>query len=344
VTEASTQRTKRLPVVGITMGDPCGIGPEILLRAVSDEKLRKRARLVAIADEGCLRETARELKIKWPFGAVGTEAPEGKSRATRPFLVDQRNVDAELVPGQISAAAGKAAGEELEQAVELAMQGRIDALVTGPVHKEALSLAGYADPGHTDLIARHAGIDKVGLLFWVEPFAVGLLSTHRSLKEALKRVKTGRIFEALRLYDSEWRRIFGKAPRIAVAALNPHGGEGARFGTEEECEILPAIERAREKGMVVSGPISADVVFPQVKEGEYDLVLSLYHDQATIPIKLLWPRKAVTVTVGLPFVRTSVDHGPAMDIAGRGAADPAGLVEAVHTATTLVLSLRNQEQ
>lgn len=329
---------ERRPIIGVTVGDPCGIGPEIVLKAIGNEEVTEKARVVVLGDETHLRAVAREQKIKWPFGTVSKDEPVG-SRWSKPQLIDQDNVDASIVPGQISAAAGTAALEGLEQAVDLAKDGVIEGVVTAPIHKESLSLAGVADPGHTDLIARLAGAKKFGLMFWAAPLVIAMLSTHMSLRDAIKKVRTARIVDYLKLYDEFWRETFGKVPRIAVAALNPHGGEGMRFGTEEEREIRPAVEKAREAGMIVNGPVSADRVFAQARDGRYEFVLSLYHDQATIPVKLIPGRRAVTVTVGLPFVRTSVEHGPAMDIAGKGAASEVSLVEAIRVAAELANKL-----
>ncbi|NJN64931.1 MAG: hypothetical protein HC882_08665, partial [Acidobacteria bacterium] len=293
------------------------MGPEIALKAVADERALESARLVVIGDEELLRRTAREQKLRWPFAAVDRQMP-AQVRSNKPVLISQDNCAGALVPGQLSAGAGTAAAEAIEHAVELATTKAVDGLVTGPIHKESLSLAGITDAGHTDFIARLSGTTRFGTLLWVEAFAAGMLSTHVSIKDALKRVRRGRIVDALLLFDDYWRRVGGRAPRIGVAALNPHGGEGSRLGTEEVREIRPAIEKVRERGLLATGPVAADGIFLQAKEGRFDLVLALYHDQAAVPIKLLSGRRAVIVTAGLPFVRTSVEHGPAMDIAGRG--------------------------
>ncbi|RMG48678.1 MAG: 4-hydroxythreonine-4-phosphate dehydrogenase PdxA [Acidobacteria bacterium] len=323
------------PLLAVTTGDPCGIGPEVVLKAVSDERAATAARLLVLGDEQHLRRTARELKLKWPFAAVSPEPPGGR-RWERPQLLDLAHVHQGLVPGQISVHSGRAAAVAVERAVQLAMDGLADAVVTAPLQKEALALAGYTDPGHTELLARLTGAKQVGMMFWSEQFSVGLLSTHLSLRDALKKVRTGLVYRKLRLFDREWRRFLGSAPRIGVAALNPHGSEGGRFGVEEAKYLAPAVEKARAQGVKVDGPFPADSIFVRARRGEFDLVLALYHDQATIPIKLLYAGKAVNVTVGLPFVRTSVDHGTAMDIAGRGVASEEGMVQAILAAVRFV--------
>ncbi|MDQ7008079.1 MAG: 4-hydroxythreonine-4-phosphate dehydrogenase PdxA [Acidobacteriota bacterium] len=332
VAEGATEGDK--PVLAVTCGDPCGVGPEIVLRAVAEEATAKKARLVVLGGEKHLRRLARELKIRWPFAHVVDEVPASR-RWERPVLVDLGPGNEEWLPGKISAGAGKVAVVAIERAVTMALDKQVDGIVTAPIHKEALSLAGCSDPGHTEMLERLSGARKVGMLFWTPEMAVGLLSTHMSLREAMKKIRCSRIAEMLILFHDQWQRFFGVAPHIAVAALNPHAGEGGRFGHEEIQEIQPAIEKAREKGLRVDGPIPADSVFAMAREGRFDLVLALYHDQATIPVKLVSRQKSVNVTVGLPFVRTSVDHGTAMDIAGKGVASAESLVAAIRLAARL---------
>lgn len=318
----------------LTCGDPCGVGPEIILKAVSNEDACRLARLLVVGDERQLRRIARENKLKWPFATVVKEAPDGR-RWERPQLLDLANVDASLLPGQISALAGKAAGEMIETAVALVSGGKADGIVTAPIHKEALSLAGYSDPGHTEMLGRLTGSKKVGMFFWSESLSVALLTTHLSMREALRKIRCKQVLAKLVFFDSEWERFFGKRARIALAALNPHAGEGGRFGVEETKELQPAIEMAREKGLLIDGPIPADTVFAMTMAGKYDFVFCLYHDQGTVPIKLVCRRQSVNVTFGLPFIRTSVDHGTAMDIAGKWSASPESLLAAIRLAARL---------
>lgn len=325
--DAEPVRQRERPLLAVTAGDPCGVGPEIVLKALSDERVAA-ARLVVLGDEPHLRRTARDLRLKWPFAAVVRELERGR-RVDKPILQDLADVDPELVPGQISALAGRCALEAIEMGVRLALAGSVDGIVTAPIHKEAISLAGCADPGHTEMLQRLTGAARVAMLFWTEDFSVALLTTHLSLVDAIRRIRAKRILEQLLFIEREWARCIGRRPRIAVAGLNPHAGEGGRFGVEEARHIQPAIEQARARGLIVTGPVPPDTVFAQARQGHYDLVFALYHDQGTIPVKLCYGRSAVNVTLGLPFVRTSVDHGTAMDIAGKGVADPESLVQAI---------------
>ncbi|UCF67495.1 MAG: 4-hydroxythreonine-4-phosphate dehydrogenase PdxA [Acidobacteriota bacterium] len=330
------------PLLAVTTGDPCGVGPEIALKAVASEPATSAARLLVLGDERNLRRTARDLKLRWPFTSVIKEPPDGR-RWEKPQLLDLALFDEPLIPGQITASAGKAAARAIETAVEFALAGKVDGIVTAPLHKEALALAGYSDPGHTEMLARLADTKKVGMLFWSEKLSVALLTTHMSLRDAIKKVRRGNVYDKLVLFDREWTQLMDQRPRMAVAALNPHASEHGRFGTEESQCIVPAIEKARSRGLLVEGPISADTVFAKANDGAYDLVLSLYHDQGTIPVKLLYGRQSVNVTVGLPFVRTSVDHGTAMDIAGKGQASEESLVCAILAAARFVNTMRARD-
>jgi 4-phospho-D-threonate 3-dehydrogenase / 4-phospho-D-erythronate 3-dehydrogenase len=330
---SASSRFRERPLLAVTVGDPCGIGPEIVLKGLADERAAA-ARLIAIGDERNLRLTSRELRLKWPFAAVVKEVPEER-RWDRPLLRDIGSGGENLVPGQVCAAAGRIAAASIEKAAALASSRVVDGIVTAPIHKEALSLAGVDDPGHTEMLARLTGTPRVAMLFWTEDFSVALLTTHMALTEAIRRIRKTRILEQLVFVEKEWSRYLGRRPRIAVAGLNPHSGEGGRFGVEEERDIAPAIEAARKKGLLVSGPVPPDAVFGAAR-GNFDLVFALYHDQATIPVKFHYGQKAVNVTLGLPFVRTSVDHGTAMDIAGKGIASEESLLQAIRLAVRLV--------
>ncbi len=332
------------PRLAITVGDPCGIGPEIVLKSLADERATSSARLVVVGDATHLRVVAREMKLKWPFAAVVRAPAPGQAldRAAlerqnqdRPVLLDIADVDLSLVPGQVSALAGRSALEAIETGVRLAEAGVVEGIVTAPIHKEAISLAGCSDPGHTEMLQRLTGAPRVAMLFWTEDFSVALLTTHMSLVEAVRRVRAKRIVDQLLFVEREWSRLLGRRPRIAVAGLNPHSGEGGRFGIEEARHVEPAVAELRARGLLVSGPVPPDVVFAQARQRAYDLVFALYHDQGTIPVKLCYGRRAVNVTLGLPFVRTSVDHGTAMDIAGKGIADEESLVQATCLAAQL---------
>jgi 4-hydroxythreonine-4-phosphate dehydrogenase len=311
------KRAPAYPRVGVAIGDPAGIGPEIVLKAAASQRVTRAARLVIIGDARWLERQAKRLKLRWPLQRRTVE------------LVDLANVEPHCVAGSVSAGAGRAAVETIERATELALSGGVDAIATAPIHKEAIAAAGYVDAGHTEMLQRLTGAKQVGMLFWSKSFSVGLLTRHLALREALRAVRANRIVQAVRLFDAGWRQLLGKTPRIAVAGLNPHASEGGRFGHEEQREIAPAIERLQQLGLSVSGPYPPDSIFNRAQAGEFDLVLALYHDQGTIPIKLVCGYDAVNITVGLPFVRTSPDHGTAMEIAGKGIASGRGMEQAI---------------
>jgi 4-hydroxythreonine-4-phosphate dehydrogenase len=246
------------------------------------------------------------------------------------------NLRGPVAAGVESGVCGRAAGQYVEEAVRLCMAGEVDALSTAPINKKALFLGGYTYPGHTELLAHLTGADDVAMAFISGSLRVVLLTTHIPLAEALRHVQKPLIERKVRLTHRELERWGLAHPRIAVAALNPHGAEGGLFGIEESSEILPAIESCRVlDGIDVSGPYSADTVFLRASRGEFDVVLSCYHDQGMIPVKCMSFGEAINVTIGLPFIRTSVDHGTAFDIAGKGVAEHSSMVAAVLLAAEL---------
>ena len=238
--------------------------------------------------------------------------------------------------GQEQALAGRVAGEYIEAAVQLCLAGEIDAVVTAPINKSAFHLGGYAFPGHTEMFAHLTGTKDYAMSFVAPNLRVALLTTHLPLAEVPSHVKKEPLAKLLRLVHRELRRSGFAQPRIAVAALNPHGGEGGLFGQEEATEMAPAIEACRHQhGIEVSGPFSGDTIFLRAARGEFDMVISCYHDQGLIPIKCFSFGEAVNVTLGLPFIRTSVDHGTGFDIAGQGKADPSSMITAIKLAVEL---------
>jgi 4-hydroxythreonine-4-phosphate dehydrogenase len=256
--------------------------------------------------------------------------------ASGPVIFHLNNIQGHVEPGIESGAAGKAAAEYIEAAVELCAAGSIDAIATAPINKRALFLGGYSFPGHTEFLAHLTGIDDFAMGFVAANLRVVLISTHVPLAEAIGLVRRERFEKTIRLADHELHRWGIERPRIAVAALNPHGAEGGLFGVEESSEIAPAIESCRMMdGINVSGPYSADTVFLRASRGEFDAVVACYHDQAMIPVKCLSFGEAVNVTLGLPFIRTSVDHGTAFDIAGKGIAEHSSMVAAIKLAAEL---------
>jgi 4-hydroxythreonine-4-phosphate dehydrogenase len=325
----------RKPRVGITMGDPAGIGPEVVLKAVAEESVRRACVPVIVGDAQLLARTARKLDLQCGYEIVrsGEPLPAGSDG---PLIFHLDNINASIEPGVESGEAGRAAAEYIEAAVELCGAGQIDAISTAPINKRALFLGGYSFPGHTEFLAHLTGADEYAMAFVAANLRIVLISTHVPLAEAIRLVRRERIERVARLTDRELRRWGIAAPRIAVAALNPHGAEGGLFGVEEAAEIAPAVEALKAGGLIdARGPYSADTVFLRASRGEFDAVVACYHDQAMIPVKCLSFGEAVNVTLGLPFIRTSVDHGTAFDIAGRGVAEHSSMVAAVALAAQL---------
>ena len=336
--EYSDPGGRRTPRIGITMGDPAGIGPEVVLKAVAEEEVRAVCRPVIIGDAQLLAHNARTLDLQCGYEIVRRDE-RLPDQGTEPVIFHLDNIQGHVEPGIESGAAGKAAAAYIEAAVELCAAGDIDAIATAPINKRALFLGGYSFPGHTEFLAHLTGIDDYAMGFVAANLRIVLISTHVPLSEAIRLVRRDRFEKTIRLTDHELRRWGIARPRIAVAALNPHGAEGGLFGIEEASEILPAVEACRAIDRInVSGPFSADTVFLRASRGEFDAVVACYHDQAMIPVKCLSFGEAVNVTLGLPFIRTSVDHGTAFDIAGKGIAEHSSMVAAIKLAAELSLT------
>lgn len=326
---------RRKPRIGVTMGDPAGIGPEVVLKAVAEESVRKMCAPVIVGDAQLLAHTARKLDLQCGYEIVrrGESLPEDLDE---PVIFHLDNIHDVIEPGVESGAAGRAAAEYIEAAVELCASGRVDAISTAPINKKALFLGGYSFPGHTEFLAHLTGASEVAMAFVAANLRIVLISTHVPLAEAIRLVRRELIERVVRLTNRELRRWGIDEPRLAVAALNPHGAEGGLFGVEEAAEIAPAVEACRERDRIdVRGPFPADTVFLRASRGEFDAVVACYHDQAMIPVKCLSFGEAVNVTLGLPFIRTSVDHGTAFDIAGRGVAEHSSMVAAIALAAEL---------
>ncbi len=317
--------------LALTMGDPAGIGPEIALKALA--AMPPAARPLVIGDPVWLAELASKLAAIPPVRAV--TAPDARPPAD---TVDVLAAQAPLTGvrrGEVSAAAGRAAYACVRRAIALALAGAVDGVVTAPVNKEALAAAGVPFPGHTEMLAHHAGVDEVAMMLATPQLKVVLVTIHEPLAAAIARLDGAMQRRAIR-FAAMGARAFGvAAPRIAVAGLNPHAGEGGRFGREEIDVIAPAVTAARADGFDVTGPLPADSVFRLARAGRFDVVVAQYHDQGLIPIKLGGLADGVNVTLGLPFVRTSPDHGTAFDIATAFTADPASLAAAIATAERL---------
>jgi 4-hydroxythreonine-4-phosphate dehydrogenase len=322
-----------LPRIGITMGDPAGIGPEVVLKAVAEDEVRRACIPVIIGDAQLLAHTARTLDLQSGYDIVRADEPFPEH--SEPVIYHLGNITGLIEPGIESGTAGKAAGGYIEAAVELCAAGSIDAVATAPINKRALFLGGYSFPGHTEFFAHLTGAEDYAMAFVAGNLRIVLLSTHVPLAEAIRLVERDRIVSRVNLTNRELQRWGIEKPRIAVAALNPHGAEGGLFGVEEASEIMPAIDACRRDDMNVQGPFSADTVFLRASRGEFDAVIANYHDQAMIPVKCLSFGEAVNVTLGLPFIRTSVDHGTAFDIAGKGIAEHSSMVAAIKLAAEL---------
>jgi 4-hydroxythreonine-4-phosphate dehydrogenase len=312
------------------MGDAAGIGPEITLKALSNPDLRSGCSFVIIGDLAHLRGLA--LKLDLPV--ILSETADGAAGQIE--VHDLRNLPADFKVGVDAAVTGNAAAENITSAVELWRAGKIDAICTAPISKKAIAMGGYEFPGHTEFLAELTGTPEFAMSFFGGGLRVVLLSTHMPLRDAITEVKTQKLAELIKFSDRELGLILGKKIRLAVAGLNPHASEGGLFGDEEQNEIRPAIEECASAGIDVSGPFSPDTIFLRTSKGEFDACIALYHDQATIAVKSLAFGSAVNVTLGLPFIRTSVDHGTAYDIAGRGVADTSSMAAAIGLAADLV--------
>lgn len=331
---------EHVPVVGITIGDAAGIGPEISLKAVADTEAATICRPVLIGDLAFLKKAAVDLGLPIDLVEFGGGS---NGRAARIEVIDIRNLHETVMIGQDSAVTGKASAEYIEAAVDLWKRNEIDAIATAPISKKAISLGGYDFPGHTEFLAELTGTKEFAMSFFAEKLRVVLLSTHTSLRNAIEFVKTERLVKLIRFSNEQLSKLLGREVKIAVAGLNPHASEQGMFGSEEADEIAPAVEQCcKEFGIDVTGPFSPDTIFLRGFAGEFDAVIACYHDQATIAVKSLSFGSSVNVTLGLPLIRTSVDHGTAFDIAGKGVADASSMKAAIKLAAELS-NLRKQK-
>ena len=327
----------RRPLLAITIGDPAGIGPEIVLKALAQPEIYDRCRPLVIGDRRLLARAADWVGQSRIIFRVVDDPGEGHYNPGMITLLDLDNVSLQdCPPGEVSAEAGRAAVEYVFRACDLAMAGRADGIVTAPLNKAAMNLAGFSYAGHTELLAERTHTPNVKMLLVGPKLRVIHVSTHVSLREAIRRVTTERVTEAIDLAHTSCRALGIAKPRIAVAGLNPHAGEGGLFGDEEAHAIAPAIEAARARGLDVSDPQPPDTVFLRAVNGAYDIVVAMYHDQGHIPMKLLAFDSGVNVSIGLPIIRTSVDHGTAFDIAGTGKAREESLIAAIDVAIQMV--------
>jgi 4-hydroxythreonine-4-phosphate dehydrogenase len=328
------------PLLGITMGDPAGIGPEVVVKALTGKHIYELCRPLVIGDGNVMAAAAGFLKAKCQIHLID-DVDEANFEYGTIDVLDLKNVDLKkLQYGQVSAMAGDAAFTAIEKAISLAMEHRIDATVTAPINKEAINLAGHHFSGHTEIYAHYTGTRDYAMMLVHEKFRVIHVSTHVSLRQACERVKQDRVFRVIMLADEACKKMGISTPKIGVAGLNPHAGENGLFGVEETQEIIPAIEKAQSMGVHVEGPIPPDSLFPKLRGGWYDIAVAMYHDQGHIPIKVvgfIWnPSKnawenvsGINITLGLPIIRSSVDHGTAFDLVGKGVASESSMVQAI---------------
>ncbi len=323
------------PLVAITVGDAAGIGPEVVTKALTSPEVYRLSRPLVIASSSVMdREVA--LRASPPsLHRVGS-ASETKGEFGTIDYVDMANIsEKDLTYGKISAACGKAAMQFIERAADLALSQQVKSIVTAPINKEATQLAGYSDVGHLEFLARLTGSKQYATMLVAGVLRAVHLTTHHALIEACRQVTRQKVLDRIELTQKCFKDWGFERPRIGVAALNPHGGEGGMMGREEIDEIIPAVKAAVSRGIDARGPFPADSIYNRAIGGEFDVVIAMYHDQGHIPIKVFGFEKSVSVALGLPFIRTSVDHGTAFDIAGKGVADARSMEEAIKVAVSL---------
>lgn len=331
------------PLIGISVGDPAGIGPEVTVKALAVPELYKLCRPLAIAESEMMKAAVAFSGLNLRVHPVSLPN-EGRYTFGTLDVLDLHNIDGQSICyQQVSADCGRASFEYVRKVIELAMAKEIDATVTGPINKEAINVAGFHYAGHTEIYAKLTHTKDYAMMLMHEKFRVIHVSTHVSLREACNRVKQDRVYQVIQLAQTSLLQLGIRMPRIAVAGLNPHASENGLFGDEERREIMPAIQRAAQEGIVVEGPLPADTVFSKMLGGQYDIVVVMYHDQGHIPTKLLgfqydektdsWGAvSGVNITCGLPIIRVSVDHGTAFDKAGEGRANPESMIQAIRIA------------
>jgi 4-hydroxythreonine-4-phosphate dehydrogenase len=318
-------------IVAVTMGDPTGIGPEIVAKVFGEDGTH---RAVVVGDITMMRRAVDLLGLPLQVNAVERPA-DARFEPGTIDVVAATDLPADLPYGAVDPRGGGAAYEYVRRAVELALTDEVHAIATAPLNKEAMHLAGHRYPGHTEVLAELTGVGDYAMMLVTDDLRVVHVSTHVPLEEAIRRVRPERELTVIRLAHRSLQLLGIEHPRVAVAGLNPHAGESGLFGTQDRDMIAPAVEAARAEGIDASGPWPPDTVFMQARQGRFDIVVVQYHDQGHIPIKLMGFDTGVNVTVGLPFFRTSVDHGTAFDIAGTGRADHASMRAALDLAASL---------
>jgi 4-phospho-D-threonate 3-dehydrogenase / 4-phospho-D-erythronate 3-dehydrogenase len=335
-----------LPIIGITMGDPASIGPEIAIKALLNEDIYSICKPLLVGDAGVFNDIIKRLGLNASINAI-SNVKDAEFKFGVIDVYDLHNMDLnKLQFGEISAMAGDASFQAVKKVIELALAGEIDATVTGPINKKSINEAGHHFAGHTEIYAQYTGTKKYAMLLVEDNMKVIHVSTHVSLRQACDLVKKERILEVVELLHNGLKQLGETNLKIGIAGLNPHAGDNGLFGTEDDQEILPAVEEARRRGYDVEGPVPPDTMFAKAATGTYGGVVAMYHDQGHIPFKLSgfkWNAekkqmdsvKGVNITMGLPIIRTSVDHGTAFEIAGKGIASPDAMALAIESAVQL---------
>ena len=336
----------RLPLIGITMGDPTGVGPEIVAKALNKKGIYQICKPLVLGDAKVMQEACKVARANLEVNPI-REITQGKYDCGTIDVYDLKNVDIRrLIYKKASKMGGKASLDYIYKAIDMAMAKKIDATVTGPIHKEAINLAGCPYAGHTEIYAHRTGTKDYAMMLVEGEFRVVHVTTHIALRDVPRLIKKDRILKVIQLAYRAMGDLGIENPKIVVPGLNPHASDGGLFGDEEEKEIIPAIHQARQEGIDVEGPMPPDTAFVKLRSGQYDVTLAMYHDQGHIPLKLLgfeWDARfgqwksvsGVNVTLGLPIIRTSVDHGVAYGKAGEGRASPDSLVQAIELAVQL---------
>ena len=338
-----TQISQR-PILAITMGDPAGIGPEIVARVLNDARSHQLCKPLIVGDGSVMQATLESMGISLGLHCV-TNVSEADFEFGQIDLLDLKNVDlSRLKKAQVSAMAGNAAYEYIIRAIDMALTKHVDAIVTCPIHKDALNQAGHHYPGHTEILAHHTGTKEFAMMLIAGGLRVVLVTIHVALQEAIEQINPERILLAIHLAHEAGLMLGIESPRIAVPGLNPHAGERGMFGRQEIEIIEPAVKRAQEMGYNVEGPFPPDTLFYRTAKGQFDFVTPMYHDQGLIPIKLIGFGGGVNVTLGLPIIRTSVDHGTAFGKAWQFRADAGSLAEAMRVAVQMAIVKKNQIQ
>ncbi|MBT3922659.1 MAG: 4-hydroxythreonine-4-phosphate dehydrogenase PdxA [Nitrospina sp.] len=322
------------PIIALTMGDPAGVGPEVIVKAFQDDTLPLQARVVVIGDARLIQATAKEYASEILVHKIN-KPEEGWYQTRTIDVIDLNNVPESISIGKSSAEAGQASYEAIKTAVDLALRDEVSAITTAPINKQSLHLAGHPFPGHTELLAHLTESKESALMMAGSTMRVVLVTTHVPLEQVKSLITEEKVLSTIRLTHNWLAQHVTDVPNIAVTGLNPHCGDGGIFGQEETNFILPALKTVQTQGIQASGPFSADALFGRPGSQKYDAVVCMYHDQGMIPVKMDSAGQGVNITLGLPILRTSVDHGTAFDIAGRDKACPENLKMALRTAARL---------